>query len=549
MLARGAARDGAVTAVGPAGATSTTWGDIHRRARRLTVVLRDLGIGPGKIVYVVGFVSLDLVATIQACMLSGATLSVLPTPLRVRSRAAQAADILRFVSTARPDVVLADREACATLAELRDEIPLTDLDELARRAETVDEDGGAPGRRPADAPLLLQFTSGSTTEPRAVIVTEVQLLAHVEAIVDGAGIHREGETVVSWLPLYHDMGLIGFLLIPMLYGFELVVVDPVCFVLDPGSWMRLVSEHRATVTGAPGFAYGVAAKHLTRSSEPLDLGSVRLAFNGAEPIVPGTVETFLAASADHGFTPGAMFCVYGLAEATLAVSFPPPGRGMRVDVVDAAVLESRRTAVAVPDGRRLVRLGGPLPGVELRIVDPATGAALPERSLGEVQVAGVSVTPGYVGDGSEQLFDGRWLRTGDLGYLGDGELVIGGRIKDVIIVGGRNIFPVDIERVVGALPGVRTGGVVAFGAPAAPDAAGPGAEGVDGVVVVAEHRSPGSVDARQVVEAVWSGVGVAVRDVVLVPPGAVPMTTSGKPRRAMCRRLHAEGRLPHDQGP
>jgi fatty-acyl-CoA synthase len=302
--------------------------------------------------------------------------------------------------------------------------------------------------------------------------------------------------------------------------------------------MEWMSEFGGTVTAGPNFAYALAARALRRLDR-LDLSRWRLAANGAEPIDPDAVESFLDAGTRHGLDPGAAFCVFGMAEATLAVTFPTPGAGMQVDTVDQRVLETDAYAAPVdPDGpdraaRRLARLGRPLDGFELRVCDPTTGQTMHDREVGEIELRGSSISPGYYGNpqATADARRGDWFRTGDLGYLVDGELIVCGRIKDVIIVGGRNVFPEDVERAAESVEGVRAGNVIAFGTE--------GRRGREAVVVVAETKLDEPAPIRAAVAArVTDAIGVPPEDVILVRPGTLPKTSSGKPQRSLCRRRY-----------
>src|SRR5690606_37872676 len=343
--------------------------------------------------------------------------------------------------------------------------------------------------------VILQYTSGSTSEPKGVMIPDRVLTANIDACSQAAELTAD-EVMVSWLPLYHDMGLVGFLAIPMTRGVELVQAAPQDFMAKPGNWMQWVSDWGGTATAGPNFAYVLATRALSRLAPgTLDLSSLSLALSGAEPVDPRAVEAFVAAAAPHGFAAGAVFPAFGMAETAIGAAFPPRGRGMVCDSVDREVLERQAVAKPVafddPDdddlvgaARRLPLLGGPVPGMEFRVVHPDTYDDLPERHVGELLLRGTSVTPGYYKreEATAALFRDDWLCTGDLAYLLDGELVICGRIKDVIIVGGRNVFPEDIERAVGELDGVRAGNVIAFGME--------GYKGKESVVVVAEVREP-----------------------------------------------------------
>ncbi|MFV0257226.1 MAG: AMP-binding protein, partial [Acidimicrobiales bacterium] len=352
----------------------------------------------------------------------------------------------------------------------------------------------------------------------------------------------EHDVAVSWLPLYHDMGLVGFCILPMTTGLDLVLGAPQDFMASPARWMEWISTYGGTATAGPNFSYVLATRALRRSDTVLDLSRLRIALNGAEPVDPDSVRAFIEAGARHGMRPGAVFPAFGMAEVAIAGSFPVPLTGLVTDVVDAVALERDHKAIPVdpahPEAREIVLLGRPVPGLRFRIVDPRTGDELGERQVGELQIAGTSVMNGYYRrpDADDESFDGAWLRTGDLAYLVDGQMAMCGRIKDVIIVGGRNVYPQDIERAVGTVDGVRTGNVIAFGLP--------GRAGKERVVVVAETRSD---DRAALTEAIQhqalEAVGIPIRDVALVKPGTLPKTSSGKLQRALCRQQYLDADL------
>jgi fatty-acyl-CoA synthase len=310
----------------------------------------------------------------------------------------------------------------------------------------------------------------------------------------------------------------------------------------PGNWMQWISDWRGTATAGPNFSWVLATRALRRA-EDLDLSSLTLALSGAEPVDPKAVDAFVSAAGRFGLPDGAFFPAFGMAEVAIAGTFPRRGQGLRCDTVDREVLERSRVAKPVeitdPDdlavrARRLPLLGTAVPGLEMRVVDPDTREEVAERHVGELLLRGTSVTPGYYkrDDATAALFHDGWLCTGDLAYVLDGELVLCGRIKDVIIVGGRNVFPEDIERAVGGLGGVRAGNVIAFGQD--------GYKGKETVVVVAEVRE--GEDLETVREAIHHRTlevcGLPPRDVMLVRPGTLPKTSSGKLQRARCRELY-----------
>src|SRR5437764_7803476 len=357
--------------------------------------------------------------------------------------------------------------------------------------------------------------------PHAAIVANLDAAAQ-------AGRLRDDDVFMSWLPLYHDMGLIGMLTLPMISGAELVLAAPQDFLASPSRWMEWMAVFRGTVSAGPNFSYALAARALKRLPA-LDLSRWRLALSGAEPVDPATVGAFCDAGARHGFDARAVFPAFGMAEVAIAGTFPEPMTGLRVDSVDRRSLEVDRKAVpATGDGSRtLAFLGRPVPGLELRICDPFNGNVLDDRVAGELEIRGTSVTPGYYKhpEATAAAFHDGWLRTGDQAYLVDGELVLCGRIKDMIIVAGRNVFPEDVERAVADVDGVRAGNVIAFGVE--------GPRGRESLVVVAETRADDAAPVRdEVARRVKQAVGLPARDVVLVPPGSLPKTSSGKLQRS-----------------
>jgi fatty-acyl-CoA synthase len=348
--------------------------------------------------------------------------------------------------------------------------------------------------------------------------------------------------MVSWLPLFHDMGMVGFLTVPMVTGLELVSVTPLDFLSRPVLWAELISKYGGTVTAAPNFAYAVIGRQLGRADDgSLDLSSLRIALNGAEPIDPDAVEAFTAAGSRFGLRPDSVVAAYGMAETALGVSFAPIDTGLQVDHVDAEQLEAQRRAVPAGDGprRRFPKLGPPLPGIEVRVVGD-DGSVLGEREVGVLQLRGDSVTPGYLTlDGPVPTQDPEgWLDTGDEGYVADGAVVVCGRRKDVIIMGGRNIYPTDIERAAADADGVRAGNAVAVRMLTGTE----GARHRESFLVAVESRRAGDPEAeklirKDVASRVVSAVAVRPAEVVVLGPGSLPKTPSGKLRRAATGEL------------
>jgi fatty-acyl-CoA synthase len=382
---------------------------------------------------------------------------------------------------------------------------------------------------------LLQLTSGSTAEPKAVRITHGNLYANLRDSAEHLGCDESG-VMVSWLPMFHDMGMVGCLLLPMLSGMELISVTPADFLGRPLLWAELMSRYGATVTTAPNFAWAVLTHQLNRA-EPgtLDLSRLTVAGNGAEPIDPATMRRFVEVGARFGLRPEAVNCCYGAAESTLVISMSAMADPMLLDVVDATELEENRRAVPDPDGgRQIPQLGRPFPSVEVRIAGD-DGKPLGDREVGRVLLRGESVTDGYLTPaGFEPARDADgWLDVGDEGYLVDGQVVVCGRRKDVIIMGGRNIYPTDIERAAASVDGVREGNVAAVRL-----LTGDG-RARESFAVLAEARPSGDEDQiqRQIIARVNAEIGVRPAAVRVLPPGSLPKTPSGKLRRAAARDL------------
>lgn len=530
-IEQSAGRGGSVRFMGPEGADRVEWDRLVDEARGMAATMQARGVGPGDHVALLGPTSRDLVTAIAAVWLAGATIVVLPIPMRMASIEEFVVATRRRIRRADVALFAIDPDLAPFVAPEPGDPPMLRLDELHPATS-----GSTGFERPADDPdrlAILQFTSGSTSDPKGVALPHRAVGANLDAIAIAAELDIDTDVLVSWLPLYHDMGLVGLLSLAMTTGTDLVLGSPQDFMASPLRWMQWISDYHGTATAGPNFSYVLATRALNRASG-LDLSSLRIALNGAEPVDPDTVEAFIAAGGRHGMRPGAVFPAFGMAEVAIAGTFPPPLTGLRTDAVDRRVLESERYAAPVaadaPGVRRLAKLGRPVPGLEVRIVDPGAGKVLSEREVGELQIRGTSVCNGYYNDlaATEALFDGEWLRTGDLAYLVDGELVMCGRIKDVIIVGGRNLFPEDIERAVAEVEGVRAGNVIAFGVE--------GRNHKEAIVVVAETKLHDTDTLHATInEHVRAVVGVPAKEIVLVSPGTLPKTSSGKLQRSLCR--------------
>jgi acyl-CoA synthetase (AMP-forming)/AMP-acid ligase II len=468
---------------------------------------------------------------------------LLPVPL---VPPAQAGDVPTFARQTRQLLASSRAAAVLTTAEVAGLLDLRDLTP-APRVLVIDTILRGPAlETPAspalDQPALLQFTSGSTAAPKGVVLTHANLHANIAALSGPRGLNVGPSDVgVSWLPLYHDMGLIGGLLAAMYTQVNIVLMSPVLFLKRPTAWLEALSQYRGTISFAPNFAYELCLRRVKPSQiGTLDLSSWRVAGCGAEPVRADTLRAFGERFAQAGFRASSFIPSYGLAEHSLAVTFCH--QGLKVDSLDPGRLVRESRAVPIADRRvssvRLVSCGRPFPEHDVKIVDEE-GRRLPDRYVGRIVVRGPSVMAGYFEDPvatADALHNG-WLHTGDLGYLAGGELFVCGRTKDLIIRHGRKYHPPDLESAIADLRGVRPAGVVVFGInhPDEPDE----------VVAVLEARA--SMTTEDIIDHVRRRVretaGLELDRVIIAPPGTIPHTTSGKVRRAETRARFQAGTL------
>jgi fatty-acyl-CoA synthase len=529
-----------------------TWAEVHEQALRVAGALVAGGLAPGSAVAVLAAAPSLIAPTVQAVWLAGGSVTMLHQPTQRTDLAEWADDTVKVLGMIGAELVVLGEpfdQLAPVLAErginYRLITELRDGEPLAEVVPTAEGDTA-----------LLQLTSGSTAEPKAVRITYGNLYTNVKAMVERAEFDFDTDVMVSWLPTFHDMGMVGFLTVPMTFGVELVKITPVEFLSGPLIWPELITKYRGTTTAAPNFAYAIVGRRMARvdDDQAYDLSTLRIALNGAEPIDETAVQTFVEAGARFKMPAECVFPAYGMAEATLAVSFAPLFTGLTLDVVEAEALEAGNRAVPVPEGdprrgtdsvRSFAMLGRPLDGLEAEIVDDQ-GHRLGDREVGEIRLRGEAVTPGYLtvdGPVDTQDADG-WLDTGDLGYLVDGQIVICGRRKDVIIMGGRNLYPTDIERAATSVEGVRAGNAVAVRIDAGSRR--------ERFAVVVESKLAGDAEAER---ALSKEVAARVRDavdmrpfaVVVLPAGSLPKTPSGKVKRAATAVQYAE-KISHNAG-
>ena len=538
-------------------AVEIEYGGLLDRAARLAAGLADLGLAPAETVMLMLPTGEDYFASFMGVLLAGG----IPVPVYPPARAAQIEEHLRrqakIGGNCRAKVVITDPRSGRFAPLLASLIPT--LSHVATADELIGDLTGELAAGAARTPLryragagdtaFIQYTSGSTGDPKGVVLTHANLLANIRAMgrVLEAG---PDDVFVSWLPLYHDMGLIGAWLGSLVHGIPLVLMSPLTFLARPQRWLSAISDYQGTISGAPNFAYEACIRRIPDDVlDGLDLSSWRVAFNGAETVSPATMDAFLERFAPCGFRREAMMPVYGLAENSVGLAFPPLGRGPRIEAVDRDRLMSGGVASSAGEDEagavRLPSCGVPLPGHQIRIAG-ADGRELPDRHEGHIQFQGPSATSGYLRrpDRNAEMFKGAggargdWLDSGDLGFMAGGELFITGRAKDMIVRAGRNIFPAELENAIGELEGVQRGNVAVFGAP------DPDTE-TERLVVLAESRHRDEA-RQQTIKSEITGlsadlVGTPPDDIVLVRPRSVPKTSSGKIRRQAARTLYLKG--------
>ena len=395
-------------------------------------------------------------------------------------------------------------------------------------------DGQAPAPVSLDDLAFLQFTSGSTSRPKGVMVTHRNLSVNSHAIMFDGLRSTPADRGVSWLPLYHDMGLIGFAIAPLYALVQVMFLPTMAFIRRPSLWLEAIHRFRGTITFAPNFAFALATRAVTEGqAKDWDLSCMRALGCGAEPIRGKTLLEFADKLRPTGFPATALLPSYGMAEATLAITFADVTAPLKSDRVDVAAM--RAGAAKLTNGgaaMELVSCGRPFPGHEIAVVSP-DGRHLGEREVGEVWLRGPSVTAGYFRDpaSTEETFNDGWLRTGDLGYTAAGDLYICGRAKDLIILNGKNYYPQDVERVVSKVDGIRDGQCVAFSKL--------DASGAEQAVVVAESRKRASASPeiiQAIIQLVRVELGLSLAEVHLIKRGTLPKTSSGKVRRREAKR-------------
>ncbi len=542
-LARAATTRSGITFVDPQERESfLSFREIHERARRAAAALRTCGVATGDRVVLVLPTSPRFMDAYFGTLLAGAVPVPLYPPFRLGRLPEYHVATARMIGAVGASIVLADGRTRALLGQAiersRPRLGCRALEDLQ-----MENTGETQVEVEPDALGLIQFSSGSTTDPKPVALSHENLMAQLavlKALLPSED--RFPHVGVSWLPLYHDMGLISCLLLAVYYPGPLVLLAPEHFLARPALWLRAIARHHATLSVAPTFGYDICSRRVRDDDlNGFDLSSWRLAVCGAEPVVLAALERFVDRFAAFGFDRRALRPVYGLAEATLAVTFTPPGREVKVLRVDPARLAS--TGQAVEGSRAIVSVGTPIPGSEVEVRGP-DGRPSPERSVGRVFMRGRSVMAGYFGrpEATAAVIVDGWLDTGDVGFVADGELYVSGREKDLIVIRGSNHVAQEFEECLDGLEDVRKGCAVALGFV-------PAGERGEQLLILAERpRAVGSNDgdarvAEVIRQVILERTGIKAHTVRLLEPGTLPRTSSGKLRRAEALRRFLAGEL------
>lgn len=526
-------------------AATLTYGELRARAQKVANGLIAHDVAPGDRVALVLPTSIEFFVSFFGILYAGA----IPVPIYPPMRMSQLEEHLR-----RQIGILHNAGACMLvvptegrrLAELM-RLQVNTLRVVASVADLETHSPALPLPRIGDpeAIALIQYTSGSTGDPKGVVLSHANLLANIKAMGNTMKA-SSADVFVSWLPLYHDMGLIGAWLGSLHFAAQFYVMSPLTFLVRPESWLLAIHRYRATLSASPNFGFELCLNKIADADlKGLDLSSLRMVANGAEPISVSTMTRFIERFERYGFSAGSMAPVYGLAECSVGLAFPPPGRVPLIDRIDRGLLSTR--GIAEPAGSddhkalEIIACGLPLTGHEIRVVDDA-GYELGERREGRIEFRGPSTTRGYFQNEEKTrgLLRNGWLDSGDRGYLAGGDIHITGRIKDIIIRAGRHLYPQEIEEAVGAIPGIRKGGVAVFGVADADS-------GTERLVVLAETRENDPrlrAEMQERVHQVATDIaGTPPDDVVLAPPRAVPKTSSGKIRRSAAKELYERGHI------
>jgi len=519
--------------------------DLAKTAKAVAAGLIAQDVVPGDRVALMLSTGMEFFTAFFGTLYAGAV----PVPIYPPMQLSQLEDYLRrqakILRNAEPKVLVTVTAALRLGGLLRGLVPslnaIKSVDDLRSESTLV----SLPQLNDHDGTALIQYTSGSTGDPKGVVLSHANVLANIRAILKAIDA-TSTDVLLSWLPLYHDMGLIGAWLGPLYAGAKCYIMSPLSFLAHPQSWLWACHCCRATISAAPNFAFELCLKQIEDADlAGLDLSSLRFVANGAEPVSVHTLRRFIARFSRYGFRPSAMAPVYGLAECAVALALPPPGREPLIDRVNRGALSRRGIAQPANSGdsnaAEIIACGQPVPGHEIRIVDDS-GREVAERREGRLEFRGPSATAGYFRNEikTRELFHGEWLDSGDRAYVANGDVFVTGRIKDIIIRAGQHIYPQELEEAVGNIAGFTKGAAAAFGV-TDPDS------GTERIVVLAETGQADSGEREllkaRARDAVTFIVGSPPDEIVLVEPGTVPKTSSGKIRRAAAKQHYLAQQL------
>jgi fatty-acyl-CoA synthase len=515
--------------------------NLQKEARSLARRLLGLGLERGARVAMVADTHPDFMRYFFACQYAGMVPVPLPASIYLGGHEAFVKQLRRLLVSCKADIAIAPEEYLSYLQEAADQLDVSyhgstnAFIHLPEEQVELDPSG-------AHELAYLQYTSGSTRFPRGVMITQQTLINNLSAMINDGIQLQQTDRVVSWLPFYHDMGLVGMVLAPLAAQISVDYLNPRDFAMRPRLWLKLISENRGSISFSPPFGYDLCQRRLRPNDiKALDLSSWRVAGVGAEPIAPEPLRCFAETLAPAGFKKNAFVAGYGMAECTLAVSFSPLGQGLMADNVDRDHLADSQKAIPVDSAtdemtsgvKTFLSCGKPLPGYDVQVRNEQ-GRILPERQVGTLFVRGPSVMRGYFNDDEatqEALSEDGWFNTGDLAYRNANSIIITGRAKDLIIINGRNIWPQDLESIAEQQPAVRTGDASAFSLP--------GADGADKAVLLVQCRDPekttGSDLAMHIKSRIRREFGIDCK-IELVPRHTLPRTTSGKLSRSKARQ-------------
>lgn len=525
--------------------TIISYANLFENALKIAYAIQERGLSPGDTVAIMLPTHPDFLYTFFGVLLANCIPVPIYPPFRLHFLEAYAKQEATILQNAEVRLLVTFQEAKQLSKMLCSFVP--SLKEVTTASVLLNHQHKAPLSKSKGSDFaLIQYTSGSTSMPKGVLLTHQNLLANIRAFGEAIAV-SENDVVVSWAPLYHDLGLIGFWLGCLYYGIPLVLMSPLTFINRPERWLWAMHYHRGTISGGPNFAYELCTRKIDPAQiEGLDLNSWRVAINGAEAIHPQTLDRFSQKFARNGFKREVFLPVYGLAESSVCVAVSPLNREPRIDRIERAQFENEGRAVKTYNASEqfsleFVACGKPIPHHQVRVVDERN-KLLPDRHVGKLQFKGPSSMQGYYRKDvmTQAIFHDGWLETGDLAYLDENEIFITGRQKEIIIKAGRNLSPHEIEKLAAEVPGIRKGCVIAFGVTDEK-------QGTEKIILVAETTLKKPSNAEQIKESIMtnmiSTLDLALDQIILVPPQTIPKTSSGKLQRTACKKLFLSSKL------